>query len=234
MAATHLQDRNACCFQNHKLTSTFVFITQAHDFLFLDIRTVMQPRKEFYRALNFITAVFFLNCLFCNALYRHPCWTSVKAGLSKAPTRTARSCTWALWSLFQKEVPGELCVLYPGSQAACWPRYLCSACVGKIQPSLDCRSIACCVNKRTSFKGTSYLCPNCCRSQCFPILSLMENNSIPFMHVMQSSRGSSMRSYGIWFSSLVGSNGDRRMVGLDHLVGPFQPYDSMIQQATQL
>ena len=27
--------------------------------------------------------------------------------------------------------------------------------------------------------------------------------------------------YEIWFSSLVGSNGDRRTVGLDDLVGPF-------------
>ena len=32
----------------------------------------------------------------------------------------------------------------------------------------------------------------------------------------------------LWFSSLVGSNGDRRTVGLDDLVGPFQPCDSMI------
>jgi len=31
----------------------------------------------------------------------------------------------------------------------------------------------------------------------------------------------------MWFSSLVGSNDDRRMVGLDGLVGPFQPCDSM-------
>ncbi len=37
-----------------------------------------------------------------------------------------------------------------------------------------------------------------------------------------------MRCYEIWLSSLVGSNGDRRMAGLDDLVGPFQPYDSMI------
>ena len=37
-----------------------------------------------------------------------------------------------------------------------------------------------------------------------------------------------MRFYEVWFSSLVGSNGDRRTVGLDDLVGPFQPCDSMI------
>ena len=37
-----------------------------------------------------------------------------------------------------------------------------------------------------------------------------------------------MKCYEIWFSSLVDSNGDRRMVGLDDLVGPFQPCDSMI------
>ena len=37
-----------------------------------------------------------------------------------------------------------------------------------------------------------------------------------------------MRCYEIWFSSLVGSNHDRRMVGLDDLVGPFQPCDSML------
>ena len=38
-----------------------------------------------------------------------------------------------------------------------------------------------------------------------------------------------MRSYKIWFSSLVGSNGDRRMIGLDDLIGPFQLYDSVIR-----
>ena len=38
-----------------------------------------------------------------------------------------------------------------------------------------------------------------------------------------------MRSYEIWFSSLVGSNSDRRAVGVDDLVGPFQPCDSMIR-----
>ena len=38
-----------------------------------------------------------------------------------------------------------------------------------------------------------------------------------------------MRSYEIWFSSLVGSNGDRKTVGVDDLVGPFQPCDSMIR-----
>ena len=32
----------------------------------------------------------------------------------------------------------------------------------------------------------------------------------------------------LWFSSLVGRNGDRRTVGLVDLVGPFQPCDSMI------
>jgi len=37
-----------------------------------------------------------------------------------------------------------------------------------------------------------------------------------------------MRCCNIWFSSLVGSNDDRRMVGLDDLVSPFQPCDSMI------
>jgi len=47
-----------------------------------------------------------------------------------------------------------------------------------------------------------------------------------------------MRCYEIWFSSLVGSNGDRRMVGLDDLVGLFQPlgwnllYDSLISWST--
>lgn len=37
-----------------------------------------------------------------------------------------------------------------------------------------------------------------------------------------------MRCYEIWFSSLLGSNGYRRIVGLDDLVGSFQPCDSMI------
>jgi len=37
-----------------------------------------------------------------------------------------------------------------------------------------------------------------------------------------------MRSYEIWFSSVVGSNGDGRTVGLDDLAGPFQPCDSII------
>jgi len=37
-----------------------------------------------------------------------------------------------------------------------------------------------------------------------------------------------MRCYEIWVSSLVGSNDDRRTVGLDDLVGPFQPCDSTI------
>ena len=37
-----------------------------------------------------------------------------------------------------------------------------------------------------------------------------------------------MRCYKTWFSGLVGSNGDRRTVGLDDPVGPFQPCDSMI------
>ena len=37
-----------------------------------------------------------------------------------------------------------------------------------------------------------------------------------------------MRCYEIWLSSLVGSNGNRRKVGLDDLVDPFQPCDSMI------
>jgi len=41
-----------------------------------------------------------------------------------------------------------------------------------------------------------------------------------------------MRCYEIWFSSLVGSNHDRRMVGLDDLVGPFQPCDSVIINET--
>jgi len=31
----------------------------------------------------------------------------------------------------------------------------------------------------------------------------------------------------MWFSSLVGSNGDGRTVGLDDPVGPFQPCDSV-------
>ena len=35
-----------------------------------------------------------------------------------------------------------------------------------------------------------------------------------------------MRCYKIWLSSLVGSDGDRRTVRLDNLVGPFQPCDS--------
>jgi len=38
----------------------------------------------------------------------------------------------------------------------------------------------------------------------------------------------------IWFSRLVGSNGGRRMVGLDDLVGPFQPCDSMILRQTHI
>jgi len=33
----------------------------------------------------------------------------------------------------------------------------------------------------------------------------------------------------MWFSSLVGSNGDRRMIGLNDLIGPFQLYDSVIR-----
>jgi len=37
-----------------------------------------------------------------------------------------------------------------------------------------------------------------------------------------------MRCYEIWFSSLVGSNGYMGTVGLDDLVGPFQPCNSMI------
>ena len=37
-----------------------------------------------------------------------------------------------------------------------------------------------------------------------------------------------MRCYDIWFSSLEGSNGDRKLVELDDLVHPFQPCDSMI------
>jgi len=32
----------------------------------------------------------------------------------------------------------------------------------------------------------------------------------------------------MWFSSLVGSNGDRMTVGVDDLVGPFQPCDCVI------
>jgi len=37
-----------------------------------------------------------------------------------------------------------------------------------------------------------------------------------------------MTCYNMWLSGLVGRNGDRRTVGLDDLVGPFQPCDSMI------
>ena len=37
-----------------------------------------------------------------------------------------------------------------------------------------------------------------------------------------------MRSYEIWFSSVVGSNGDGRTVGLDDLAGCLQPCHSMI------
>ncbi len=36
-----------------------------------------------------------------------------------------------------------------------------------------------------------------------------------------------MRSYRIWFSS-CGSNGSEKTVGLDDLIGPIQPCDSMI------
>jgi len=36
-----------------------------------------------------------------------------------------------------------------------------------------------------------------------------------------------MRSYEIWFSS-CGSSGSGRTTGLDDLVGPLQPCDSMI------
>ena len=39
-----------------------------------------------------------------------------------------------------------------------------------------------------------------------------------------------MRYYKIWVSSLMCSKGDRRMVGLDDLVGLFQPCNSMILQ----
>ena len=35
-----------------------------------------------------------------------------------------------------------------------------------------------------------------------------------------------MRSYERWFGA-YGSNGDGRAVGIDGLVGPFQPCDSM-------
>lgn len=37
-----------------------------------------------------------------------------------------------------------------------------------------------------------------------------------------------MRCYEIWFRSSVGSNGYMGTVGLDDLVGPFRPWDSMI------
>lgn len=37
-----------------------------------------------------------------------------------------------------------------------------------------------------------------------------------------------MRCYKIRFRSLGGSNGDSRTVGLDDLIGPFQPWDSKI------
>ena len=37
-----------------------------------------------------------------------------------------------------------------------------------------------------------------------------------------------MRCCEIRFGSLAGSNGDRRMVGIDDHVGPFQPCDSVI------
>ena len=43
-------------------------------------------------------------------------------------------------------------------------------------------------------------------------------------HPWQCSRGIWMRSYEIWFSS----NGNGRTVGLDDLVGPFQPCDSQV------
>lgn len=41
-----------------------------------------------------------------------------------------------------------------------------------------------------------------------------------------------MRCYEIWFRSSVGSNGYRRTVGLDDLVGPFRPCDSMTFSVT--
>jgi len=44
----------------------------------------------------------------------------------------------------------------------------------------------------------------------------------------QRSRGIWMRCYEIWSSSLVDGNGERRTVGLDDLVGPFQPCHSVI------
>lgn len=81
--------------------------------------------------------------------------------------RAARSCGWAL----------------SDSQAAF--RYLGPACAGKIQPSLSCTSAACYVNNRNSFKGASYLCTSCCRSQCSPILPLMGNYSFAFRHIMK-------------------------------------------------
>ena len=47
-------------------------------------------------------------------------------------------------------------------------------------------------------------------------------------HPWWCSIGIWMRFYEVWFSSLVGSNGDRRMVRLDDLVGPLQPCGSTI------
>jgi len=41
-----------------------------------------------------------------------------------------------------------------------------------------------------------------------------------------------MRCYELWSSCLVDGNGERRTVGLDDLVGPFQPCDSMIPRGT--
>ena len=46
-------------------------------------------------------------------------------------------------------------------------------------------------------------------------------------HPWQCSRGIWMRSCEIWFSA-CGSSGNEKMVGLNDLVGRFQPCDSMI------
>ena len=57
------------------------------------------------------------------------------------------------------------------------------------------------------------------------------NSEVSFNQCNETqSRSICMRCYRIWFSSFVGSNGDRRTVGLDDLVGPFQPCDSTLNR----
>ena len=105
--------------------------------------------------------------------------------------KIARNSMWAIQSTAQNALPAELPAAVGGLflvlKLPPASRYLRSACAGKIQPSLGCTSAACYVNKRNSFKGTSYLRTSCCRSWCSPILPPAGNYSFAFRHVMQRS-----------------------------------------------